>query len=64
MDARALLEALPCPVIPVVVIDRLADAVPLAEALLRGGVSALEITLRTPEGFAAISAMKSAFLKQ
>lgn len=61
MDARALLEALPCPVIPVVVIDRLADAVPLAEALLRGGVSALEITLRTPEGFAAISAMKSAF---
>lgn len=61
MDARALLEALPCPVIPVVVIDRLDDAVPLSEALLSGGISALEITLRTPEGYAAISAMKSAF---
>lgn len=61
MDARELLEALPCPVIPVVVIDRLDDAVPLSEALLRGGISALEITLRTSEGYAAISAMKSAF---
>ena len=61
MDARALLEALPCPVIPVVVIDRLDDAVPLSEALLSGGISALEITLRTPEGYAAINAMKSAF---
>jgi 2-dehydro-3-deoxyphosphogluconate aldolase/(4S)-4-hydroxy-2-oxoglutarate aldolase len=45
----------------VVVIDRLADAVPLAEALLRGGISALEITLRTPAGYEAIEAMKSAF---
>ena len=61
MDARSLLEALSCPMIPVVVIDRLDDAVPLSEALLRGGISALEITLRTSEGFAAISAMKSAF---
>ena len=61
MDARALLEALSCPVIPVVVVDRLDDAVPLAEALLGGGISALEITLRTPEGFGAISAMKTAF---
>lgn len=61
MDARALLEALSCPVIPVVVVDRLDEAVPLAEALLGGGISALEITLRTPEGFAAINAMKTAF---
>lgn len=61
MDARALLEALSCPLIPVVVVDRLDDAVPLAEALLGGGISALEITLRTPEGFGAISAMKTAF---
>jgi 2-dehydro-3-deoxyphosphogluconate aldolase/(4S)-4-hydroxy-2-oxoglutarate aldolase len=43
------------------VIDRLADAVPLAEALLQGGISALEITLRTPTGYDAIKAMKSAF---
>jgi 2-dehydro-3-deoxyphosphogluconate aldolase/(4S)-4-hydroxy-2-oxoglutarate aldolase len=43
-----------------VVIDRLDDAVPLADALLQGGVSALEITLRTPVACEAISAMKSA----
>ena len=41
-------------------IDRLDDAVPLAEALLQGGISALEITLRTPVACEAISAMKSA----
>ncbi len=36
------------PVIPVIVIDRLEDAVPLASALVEGGVKVLEITLRTP----------------
>ena len=61
MDARPLLAKLTCPLIPVVVIDRLADAVPLAESLLQGGISALEITLRTPAGYNAIKAMKSAF---
>ena len=60
MDASALLSRLACPLIPVVVIDRLDDAVPLAEALLQGGISALEITLRTPVACEAISAMKSA----
>ena len=60
MDANVLLSRLACPLIPVVVIDRLDDAVPLAEALLQGGVSALEITLRTPVACEAISAMKSA----
>ena len=34
------------PVIPVIVIDRLEDAVPLAEALVAGGVRVLEVTLR------------------
>ena len=33
------------PVIPVIVIDRLQDALPLAEALLAGGVKVLEVTL-------------------
>lgn len=61
MNGAALLSSLRCPVIPVVVIDRLTDAVPLADALLRGGISALEITLRTPAGLDAISAMKKAF---
>ena len=37
MDARAALSQLACPLIPVVVIDTLDDAVPVAEALLRGG---------------------------
>lgn len=42
------------PVIPVVVIDDAADAVPLAEALLRGGIAVMEITLRTEAGLSAI----------
>jgi 2-dehydro-3-deoxyphosphogluconate aldolase / (4S)-4-hydroxy-2-oxoglutarate aldolase len=42
------------PVIPVVVIDDIDAAVPLAGALARGGVGVIEITLRTPEGVAAI----------
>ena len=60
MDASLLLSRLTCPLIPVVVIDRLDDAVPVAEALLQGGISALEITLRTPVACEAITAMKSA----
>lgn len=43
------------PVIPVVVLDRAADAVPLARALLAGGVDTMEITLRTPEALEAIA---------
>jgi 2-dehydro-3-deoxyphosphogluconate aldolase / (4S)-4-hydroxy-2-oxoglutarate aldolase len=42
------------PVIPVVVIDRADDAVPLARALLAGGVDTMEITLRTAEALDAI----------
>ncbi len=42
------------PVIPVVVIDDVADAVPLARALARGGVRIMEITLRTAAGLGAI----------
>jgi 2-dehydro-3-deoxyphosphogluconate aldolase/(4S)-4-hydroxy-2-oxoglutarate aldolase len=42
------------PVMPVVVIDSVADAVPLARALARGGVRAMEITLRTEAGLGAI----------
>lgn len=45
------------PVIPVIVIDRLEDAVPLAEALVAGGVRVLEVTLRTPVALEAIRAM-------
>lgn len=45
------------PVIPVIVIDRLDDAVPLARALVAGGVKVLEVTLRTPVALQAIAAM-------
>jgi 2-dehydro-3-deoxyphosphogluconate aldolase/(4S)-4-hydroxy-2-oxoglutarate aldolase len=46
------------PVIPVIVIDDIAHAVPLAEALVAGGLSVLEVTLRTPAALSAIRAMK------
>ena len=42
------------PVVPVVVIGDAADAVPTAEALLRGGVGIVEVTLRTPAALSAI----------
>lgn len=45
------------PVIPVIVIDDAADAVPIAEALVRGGLPVLEVTLRTPAALAAMQAM-------
>ena len=47
------------PVIPVVVIDDLEDAVPLAAALVRGGLPAIEVTLRTPPALAAIERIAS-----
>jgi len=46
------------PVIPVLVIEDLAHAVPIAEALVAGGLPALEVTLRTPVAIEAIKAMK------
>jgi 2-dehydro-3-deoxyphosphogluconate aldolase / (4S)-4-hydroxy-2-oxoglutarate aldolase len=48
------------PVIPVLTIERLADAVPLAQALAAGGLKVLEVTLRTAVALQAISAMRSA----
>ena len=42
------------PVIPVLVIDDVAFARPIAEALVAGGLRALEVTLRTPVSFDAI----------
>jgi 2-dehydro-3-deoxyphosphogluconate aldolase/(4S)-4-hydroxy-2-oxoglutarate aldolase len=48
------------PVIPVIVIHDLNTAVPLAQALVAGGLPVLEVTLRTPAGLAAIAAMRRA----
>ena len=48
------------PVIPVIVVEQLEHAVPLAQALVAGGVKVLEVTLRTPVALAAIEAMAHA----
>jgi 2-dehydro-3-deoxyphosphogluconate aldolase/(4S)-4-hydroxy-2-oxoglutarate aldolase len=45
------------PVIPVVIIDDIADAIPLARALVAGGLPVIEITLRTQLGLEAIRAI-------
>lgn len=45
------------PVVPVLVIDDVAKAVPLARALVAGGLKAIEITLRTPAALEAIRAV-------
>jgi 2-dehydro-3-deoxyphosphogluconate aldolase / (4S)-4-hydroxy-2-oxoglutarate aldolase len=45
------------PVVPVLVIDDAATAVPLARALVAGGLRAIEITLRTPAALEAIAAV-------
>jgi 2-dehydro-3-deoxyphosphogluconate aldolase/(4S)-4-hydroxy-2-oxoglutarate aldolase len=58
MDNRLLHRILGmAPVIPVLVIERVEDAVPLAQALVRGGLPVLEVTLRTPAAIAALKAM-------
>ena len=46
------------PVVPVIVVDEVEHAVPLAEALVAGGLRALEVTLRTPAALDAMAAMK------
>lgn len=48
------------PVIPVITIEQPEQALPLAEALVAGGLPVLEITLRTPHALAAIKAIKEA----
>lgn len=48
------------PVIPVLTIERLEDAVPLGRALVDGGLQVLEITLRTPNALRAIEALSHA----
>lgn len=47
------------PVIPVIAVQRLEDALPLAQALVRGGLPVLEVTLRTPCALQALRAMRA-----
>ncbi|NNF94301.1 MAG: bifunctional 4-hydroxy-2-oxoglutarate aldolase/2-dehydro-3-deoxy-phosphogluconate aldolase [Altererythrobacter sp.] len=56
MDVESVMRL--APVVPVIVIDEVEHAVPLAEALVAGGLRALEVTLRTPAALEAIKAMK------
>jgi 2-dehydro-3-deoxyphosphogluconate aldolase/(4S)-4-hydroxy-2-oxoglutarate aldolase len=59
--ARRALTALDvmrdAPVIPVIVLDEVAQAVPLARALVEGGIRMLEVTLRTPVALQCIEAI-------
>jgi 2-dehydro-3-deoxyphosphogluconate aldolase/(4S)-4-hydroxy-2-oxoglutarate aldolase len=48
------------PVIPVIVLNDVAHAVPMARALVAGGVRMLEVTLRTPQALACIEAIAKA----
>ena len=48
------------PVIAVVTIERLEDAVPIAEALVEGGIVGVEVTLRSPVALSAIAAIARA----
>jgi 2-dehydro-3-deoxyphosphogluconate aldolase / (4S)-4-hydroxy-2-oxoglutarate aldolase len=57
-DLAGLLQS--ARVIPVIAIERAADAVPLARALVAGGVRALEITLRTAAAMEAAKAIIAA----
>jgi 2-dehydro-3-deoxyphosphogluconate aldolase/(4S)-4-hydroxy-2-oxoglutarate aldolase len=52
MSARDVLNL--SPIVPVIAIDNADDALPLAEALLEGGINIMEITLRTEAGLKAI----------
>ena len=66
---EALMSSLPfsalqvmqdAPVIPVIVLNDVAHAVPMARALLAGGIRMLEVTLRTPQALACIEAIAKA----
>lgn len=45
------------PIVPVIALDNEKDALPLAEALMEGGIRIMEITLRTPAGLKSIESI-------
>ncbi|HBC33838.1 MAG TPA: keto-deoxy-phosphogluconate aldolase, partial [Marinobacter adhaerens] len=55
---RAVLQS--SPLVPVIAIQDLDDAVPLCQALVDGGINVLEITLRTEHGLKAIEEVRKA----
>jgi 2-dehydro-3-deoxyphosphogluconate aldolase/(4S)-4-hydroxy-2-oxoglutarate aldolase len=58
MNIRSILAL--APVIPVITVEHIDHAVPLARALCAGGLRVLEVTLRTPAALPAIEAMRKA----
>ena len=52
MTSQQVMEV--SPIVPVIALERVEDALPLAEALLEGGIAVMEITLRTPAGLLSI----------
>ncbi|MEQ6434194.1 bifunctional 4-hydroxy-2-oxoglutarate aldolase/2-dehydro-3-deoxy-phosphogluconate aldolase [Comamonas sp. w2-DMI] len=58
LSALAIMQN--APVIPVIVLDKVEYAVPMARALVAGGIRVLEVTLRTPQGLACIEAIATA----
>jgi len=58
MNIREIMQL--SPVIPVLTVTRVEHAVPLAQALVRGGIRVLELTLRTACALDAIAAMRAA----
>ena len=58
MTAREVMEV--SPIVPVIALDRVEDALPLAEALLEGGIAMMEITLRTEAGLESIETIAKA----
>lgn len=62
MNASAITRIMrTAPVIPVITLEQADFALPLAEALVAGGLPVLEVTLRTPHALAAIRAIKQEF---
>ena len=58
MTAKEVMQI--SPIVPVIALDSVDDALPLAEALLEGGISIMEITLRTEAGLGSIEAISKA----
>jgi 2-dehydro-3-deoxyphosphogluconate aldolase/(4S)-4-hydroxy-2-oxoglutarate aldolase len=57
VELTALAIMQDAPVIPVIVLDKVEHAVPMARALVAGGIRVLEVTLRTPQGLDCIAAI-------
>jgi 2-dehydro-3-deoxyphosphogluconate aldolase/(4S)-4-hydroxy-2-oxoglutarate aldolase len=58
MTAKEVMEL--SPIVPVIALESVEDALPLAEALLAGGINVMEITLRTEAGLKSIEVISKA----